>query len=267
MTLFAYSRTRKQTALARWHAEDPKLLLYRLVRDLTTVANYEAIDEAFHDEDTRKPLPDPPTPLPEVKTTDHFASHIADGQPRTVRGGEDLTFRYADREIFPLRQTKRGGPRPARRSLDLLLVSNDGLPIVGELKIRTDRATYFAFVQALMYAVELSSPAQRKRLAKYNEDAGFEWPSDGPYMDVYLVALEPPSTAVDNNRSRSFEATKRISEELVKHDGFRSVIRRIAYIEAAADDDQLVFHKRFAFSPGMRQLTRAHINGALAAHG
>jgi hypothetical protein len=248
-------KEQEQTALAELHAEDPERLLDRLRKDAETVAKYDPLDERFYDPKTRKDLPDPPTPFAELKKTEHFASHLADGNRREVAGAAELSFRYVDREIFPLRQTAPGGPRPARRSLDLLLASDDDLPIAGELKLRTDTPTYPAFIQALMYAIELNSENQRARLDEHHPGT-FKWPVDGPVIDVYLIAFEPPKGG--RFRPRSYEATKTISQKLVEDKRCSSVIRRIAYLEAGAEGDRLAFSTRFAFGPGTQTPRAAH---------
>ena len=237
----------EQTALAEWHARDPKLILHRIKKDLATVEGYDAVDEPFYGEGSPRTLPDPPTPLAEVVRTHHFASHLAGEKLHAVAGGDELAFRYVDREIFPLRQTKEGGPRPPERKLDLLLVGQDGLPIVAELKIREDRATYFAFIQSLMYAAELSSQSQRARLAKFYEDAGFRWPGADPFGDIYIIAFEPPAATEESNRGRSFDATRRLAESLVGRPQFAALIRRVVYLEASIGPGGFVFEPRFAF--------------------
>jgi hypothetical protein len=240
-------KEQEQTALAENHAEDPELLLHRLAHDVETVAEYDDLVEPFHDEGKRVGLVDPP-PLADLKSTDDFAAHLANEQLWPVAGGEELAFRFVDREIFPLRSTRKDGPRAARRSLDVLLASGDGLPIVGELKIRQDKPTYYAFIQALMYAAELSSPPQRDRLASLYREAEFRWPAGGPFLDLYVIAFEPPIRG--KYRQRSYEAVEKISEQMVGDPRCASVIRRIAYIEASAERDQLTFKQSFAFSAG-----------------
>lgn len=233
------------TALAEHHADDPTYLLYRLGEDAETVAKYPALDEAFYGKRTE--LPKPATPFAELKKTHHFVSHIADGERREVEGAPELSFRYVAHEVFPLRQTTPGGPRPSRRSLDLLLASDDGLPVACELKIRGDTPTYPALIQALMYAMELSSESQRARLDKHYAGK-FAWPAEGPVIDVYLLAFEPPDRG--RYRSRLHEATRTVSAKLVDDPRCNSVIRRIACIEAAVEGDQLAFRKGFAFGLG-----------------
>ena len=244
-------KEQEQTALAELHAKEPERLIARFAHSVDTVAGYQANTEAFHDRarttGLRETLDEPPVPLNDrVKTAD-VARHLANARERRVENAPELDFRFVDREIFALRTTKSDTDRPRRRIMDLLLVSRDGLPIVGELKIGTDKPTYFALVQALMYAAELSSPAQRERLMKHYPDADFAFPKGGPFLDVYLIGFDPPSKG--KYRERSFEATRSISSKLVKDTRVHSVIRRIAYIEAEAQDQGLSFVKRFAFEP------------------
>jgi hypothetical protein len=236
----------ERTALAEMHANDPTLLLHRFEHSVKKVAGYPPLDEHFHP--PRSARTDPPTSVAEITSTADFARHLSQGNEFEVGGDEELWFRFVDREIFPLRQTTRGGTRPTRRWLDLLLVSRDGLPIVAELKIREDKPTYDAFIQALMYAVELSSPAQLSRLKEQYEEAGFDWPTGGPVLDLYLIAFDPPVRGT--YRKRSFEATKRIVEKMLADERLSSVVRRIAYLEATIRGDGLAFKSRFCFGRG-----------------
>jgi hypothetical protein len=246
-------KEQEQTALAELHAEDPARLLRRFELSVATVAEYAPIThigdpltpEAFHD-GKRKALADPPVPVDEIRRTEHFASQLVNrGGAQCVEGAPELAFRYVDREIFALRSTA-ADQRAETRWLDLLLASADGLPIVAELKIDTDKPAYFALIQALMYAAELSSPSQRARLAAIYPEVQFTMPADGPFLDVYLIAFKPPSTGVF--RQRSFEATEQLSSKLVEDPRATSVIRRIAYIEAVPGDEGLFFVKRFLFA-------------------
>lgn len=245
-------KEQEQTVLAELHAEDPARLLRRFELSVATVAEYAPIThvedpslpEVFHD-DKREALADPPVPVGEIRKTEHFASQLVDRGELSVEGAPELAFRYVDREIFALRSTA-AGQRVATRWLDLLLASSDGLPIVAELKIGTDKPTYFALIQALMYATELSSPSQRARLTAVYPEVRFTTPADGPFLDVYLIAFKPPSTGAF--RQRSFEATEQLSAKLVKDRRVNSVIRRIACIEAIPGDESLSFVKRFAFA-------------------
>jgi hypothetical protein len=244
-------KEQEQTALAELHAADPARLVRRFEASVATVAAYPAIvdpaDPAsplpFHDRIDRK-LPDPQPDDP-IERTEHFASRLAKDGIQKVADAPELDFRYVDREIFPLRTTAKGAPRAATRRLDLLLASADGLPIAGELKIGSDKPTYFALIQALMYAAELSSAEQLNRLAKTYTLAEFAWPDGGPFLDVFVIALKPPTGG--RFRKKSFEASKQVSCKLVADPRINSVIRRIAYLEAIPGDRDLSFVSRFHF--------------------
>jgi hypothetical protein len=233
----------EETVLAEWHAENPRRLLERLEHSVKTVSGYPALKEPFHDPRPSREA----VGLGEIKSTADFAHQLAEGKPIPVSNEDNLSFRFVAREVFPLRQTEKEGARPERRWLDLLLISDDGYPIAGELKIRGDSLTYFAFVQALMYAAELSSASQLRRLAQHYDTAGFREATQGPVIDIYLIAFEPPTTG--DYREPSFKATKKIIEQMVQDERFTSVVRRTAYLEAAVADDRLLFERRFVFPP------------------
>jgi hypothetical protein len=234
------------TALAEAHAEDPKLLSYRFRKSVEAVESRAGIDEPFHDSNRK----DPGSPeCGDVKSTIAFASYLCDGHTCTVKGEEALAFRYIDREIFPGRTTADRARGP-RRSLDLLLANDhDRMPVLAELKIGGDKPAYFALIQVLMLAAEFQSPAQRARLLTHERGKDLSWAPEGPFADVYIIAVAPPKTG--RYRERSFNATKRISDRLMVDAGFARYIRRIAYLEASVENCAMVFEKRFAFGPGI----------------
>lgn len=236
-----------QTILAEGHAREPGPLVRRFLRSVKTSESHElpAHEDFYPNPDEREDPRDHKPPPDEIGSTIEFAAHVIDGE-HAVAGGDGLTFGYVDREIFPARAKSPGLPRMAPRTLDLLLIGTGGLPIVGELKIEADSLTYFAFVQALMHAAELVTTSQRKRLADRYPDAGFASPADGPFIDIYVIALRPPATG--RYRQRSFDATKELSKRLVTDPNFGRYIRRIAYLIAEPEQDALAFHAEFAFS-------------------
>ena len=232
-------KEQEQTALAELHAEDPQRLVGRFAHSVKTVAEYPAIEESFYGERSDTWM-ERATGV--IDSTAAFAAEIAARDVHEVAGAPpELGFRYVDREIFPLRTTKRGGPRPARRSIDLLLASQDNSPIVGELKIGTDKPTYYALIQALMYAAELSSTSQRHRLAQH-----YNLKAEGG-IDIYIIGYETPERGAF--RARSFEATKMIASKLIDEPAVRGVIRRIAYLKATqVAGNRLAFIPSFSFA-------------------
>ena len=235
----------EQTVLAEAHAADPTLILHRFNHSLK--AFNAPIDEPFYS--TKRS--DPAThlcPPDQINSTIKFAAHIADGATRPVVSNPALAFRYIDRELSPLRTT--GSQRAARRSLDLLLANdNDALPIYAELKIGSDRPSYFALVQLLALATDLLPPPQRQRLKQHPGGSRLRWPQTGPYADLYIITLNPPTRG--KYRTRSLAATRQISKKLIDNKQFSAQIRRIAYLEAVPKNDALTFHSTFAYGDGL----------------
>jgi hypothetical protein len=235
----------EQTVLAETHAADPKLLLRRFERSLR--AFRAPINEPFY-ATTRSDPAEHQSPVDEITTTIGFAAQISNGEPRPVDSIPKLAFRCVDRELSPLRTT--GSNRPARRSLDLMLANaDDGVPIFAELKIGTDKSTYFALVQLLALAADFLPPAQRQRLEQHTGTSQLRWPEAGPYADLYIITLNPP--AIGAYRARALAATQQIVEQLLDDGEFSNKIRRIAYLEAVPKDGALAFHARFAYGDGL----------------
>ncbi len=170
----------EQTALAEFHADDPKsLLAYRYKKSTEALERREPLDEQFYSSSRTDPA-SRLTPCDKIGSTIEFAAQICDGEPREVIGAESLSFRYVDRELFALRTT--GEHRAESRKLDLLLAnSGDGTPVLAELKIRDDKPAYFALVQLLMHAAEFLAEGQRTRLGAHAPaPGGITIAPDGP---------------------------------------------------------------------------------------
>ena len=231
----------EQTVLAEFHAEDPTLLIHRFAESVKEAELcIGQAKESFHEREALAPA----EVGAEIVSTIDFAGQLVNRDCLVADPHADLSFAYVDREIFPGRT--KGVARMRKRTADLLLVNvEDRLPIVGEVKIRSDRPTYFAFVQALMHAAELVSETQRRRLEREYNEARFAWPGDGPFIDVYLIAYEPPERG--EFRGRSTEATERMAEKMMASPKVTRWLRRVAYLEARARDDQLEFEAAFVF--------------------
>jgi len=236
-----YLKEQELTALAETHADDPSLLISRFLASVEAVEGRTPIDEPFHGKRSAVRADDGRG----LSRTIDFVTYLQAERFWNVSGQQELAFRYVDYEIFPARKTVKE-TRELRHSTDVLLANmHDGMPIVTELKIRGDKPAYFALVQILMLASEFQSAHQRKRLLKHYASASFNWAPAGPYVDVYILVFEPPK--VGKYRERSFNATKQISEQLMKDGRFAKIVRRIAYIEAAIENDDMAFKKLFAF--------------------
>lgn len=220
-------------ALSRLHARDPARLRGRWTHDIQTVADYDlSVDEPFRPKEPT-PLPDPPGPG-EIRSTPEFAAQLGPGDHHVV-GRPDLSFRLINREVSSV---------PGRvRWLDLLLVNitDAATPVLGELKIGTDKLPYFAFIQLLMHAVELSSVTQHARM---REHLGLPDAVDETRVDLYVVGCGKPNVTYHD---ASLKATCEIAEKLLigKKACLKDHVRRIAYIEARPQGNSLEFHPEF----------------------
>ena len=238
----------EQLALARLYAgEGTKRLVQRFQRSCELVAKYPMNLEPFHGRTARGEAETLglPKAVDEIERTEDIAAHLVGDELHRVANDATLNFGYLDREIFALRHTAADGWRAPARRIDLLLASEDGFPIVGELKIGSDKPTFFALIQALMYATELSSRLQRERLeGNYKRllEHGPLLAADGPFLDIYLIAFQPPERGLF--RDDAFAASAEICSKLIAEPAINSVIRRFAYLEVVPDHGGLTFESR-----------------------
>lgn len=239
-------KEQEQTALAEAHAEDATQLAARFQRSVETLATWDSDGQTFYPPGRKDPLSvEPPR---EIKSTFDFVARLV-RQDGTVKGADDLSFEYIDREIFPTR-TSLGTPetRQRRRSLDLLLANaHDRTPVFAELKIHGDRLPYFALVQALMLTSEFLAAPQRDRLSAHTHK--LLWPASPPYADIYVIAYEAPERG--KYRERSLRATERTCERLMSHGYVAQQVRRLVYLNASPGTESLEFECAFAFGQGV----------------
>ena len=100
---------------------------------------------------------------------------LAAAHPISVPNLAPYEFEYLHREVNPLRTTRGkfvdGTPatRSGKGGIDYvaLLDGRSPTPILGEIKFKSDKDAYYAFVQLLTYLSELSSKAQFTRANKF----------------------------------------------------------------------------------------------------
>ena len=153
--------------------------------------------------------------------------------------GPQVGFTTVDFEVSPLRTTNyailddgSSGERQGHGGMDLLLRSEDGTPMVAEIKGAGDSNLFLALVQALTYAVELTTPHQYRRLKRSYPEAFGSLDTEHPRSDVSLVYLgedDPPLK----------EATVRIARVLLEGDGgaVARTVRRIAFLRVRLDGE------------------------------
>ncbi len=114
--------------------------------------------------------------------------------------------------------------------IDILLANtHDRLPVVAEVKGATDRNLFLGLIQALTYAVELSTLQQRKRMGRAYPEK-FAWPPDGPVLDIYLLLVGTPTSRF---HPAFLDLVNLISSELLAPDmAVARIVRRIACLKA-----------------------------------
>jgi hypothetical protein len=145
---------------------------------------------------------------------------------------------YVERELDP-RTTRQGvleTGEPATSTgtggIDLLMAhANDGLPIVGEVKIFRDTNPFFGLVQALMYAVELCTPQQQQRL-RQSFPKRFGTLTGEPRADVYLLLKDCPKDDLHKQIQKDTEA---LIAGMYQRKSIASVIRRIVCLKVSVD--------------------------------
>jgi hypothetical protein len=217
--------TRAPSSLAR--------LFGRSVADFDTYEN----DESF---------------LPAVRTGNTVAGDDLAFARRIVKhaemrgldvGGRHLTF--VEYEVSPRRTTRAGyegdepgaptGKSSGAGGIDLLLAGADSV-VICEVKARTDVPLLVGLVQCLMYAAELTSAAQRRRLARHFPPLTFlgAVAEREPVIELLLLYER------DGNYSRESEALRQLVTGLLAGEALharmmRRHIRGVTLAHAGAD--------------------------------
>ncbi len=198
---------------------------------------YSNTTEPFHPKRPR--LPDAPIEC-EVESGHDFAVLLAD-RPRErwweVENAPELRFKFIDHEIPPLRTAQRrrfedGLPSTAGMVADLLLVQEDGTPIVGEVKVATveryDTDPVLALVQGLTLCAQLANPDQRERLVNIYPFAQFE-PTNCE-IDLYVISVKPEQSAPSTYQPQLYEAGRRLAAVLTEQPN--TCARQIVFLDA-----------------------------------
>ena len=254
MVLKDFSSAEFHAAMAREaeRAPVPRRLAERFRTSVDQFSVYCNVEESFYPDDR----PDVPQPadLQEIESTYaltglllHQCSRIGE-----VVNAPELSFTYVDREIIPARTTggavyADGRPAVTGKRLDWLLATRrDHHPIIAEVKVGNDMNPFYALVQMLMYAAELVTLNQARRLIRCYEAlqiAGLDGLGDNdlPSVDLYLVLCDYNQRSPV--RGELFEVTERLCECLMEEPAATSHIRRIACLDAHLDDQG---HLRFS---------------------
>jgi hypothetical protein len=113
---------------------------------------------------------------------------------------------------------------------DLLLVGDDGAPIVGEVKAATgtryDTDPMLALIQAVTLATQLATPAQRERLRATYATAAFTIKGE---LDVYVFLVKPALEAKATYQAALGSIALELARSLIPVPGVP--IARIEFIE------------------------------------
>ena len=128
---------------------------------------------------------------------------------------------------------KAAGRRPAPGyAIDLLLADRrHQTPIVAEIKCPKDTNPFFGLIQALTYAVELITPAQRARLQRYYPNH-FRERTAGPFVEIWLVLVDV-SYSDEDWQTTILSSTRQLAEALLTDESeIASLIRRVRCFRA-----------------------------------
>ena len=198
--------------LAKFYSENPKSLERLWSRSREAFLSYKNEDDWGRGE--TESLPIAPESVGAIKTTDEFTAFITEHDNRI---DDDQTgYTFVEREINP-RRTRRGvfsDKRPATKSgtggIDVLLKSHvTGFPAVGEVKVDTDKNAFFALIQAMTYAVELSTPNQLTRLRKHFGDNFRTLVVDEAKVEIVLLMV---NHVKDDSREPVLKLVKALNE-------------------------------------------------------
>lgn len=246
-------------ALAEDWCRNPRKLAVPFLLSVAQFSRYSNDREFFHDgaldpdapraergvpaSGACAPVPAPPPAA--IERTVHFASWLNTSESWPVDEAPELAFRYVDRELDCMRtgisvNLEDGTPSKKALLLDLLLANaSDDTPIVAELKLGKDQNPLYGLVQALAATAVLVTAAQRTLLRNvYGLDAALR--NGGPYVDIYVIFLEPPRTGT---WPRILECSLALAEGLLAQPEVSALVRRIEFLEAEHDVDGLTFER------------------------
>ncbi len=103
--------------------------------------------------------------------------------------------------------------------------------MVGEIKAKTDVSMFVALIQALAYAVELSSKSQRQRLERtYKELTDIKRP-----VEIYLIYEE------SNEAPVLLQEAQEITDAVMKEATCSAILGQIAFLSCRVQNCEPIF--------------------------
>ena len=147
-------------------------------------------------------------------------------------------FLYLDRELATARiegVRVAGDNRGGRGGIDFLLCrclnEQTAIPVVAEVKIGSDnyKTAFFALIQALTYAAELSSPNQQKRIGNhYLKELGTVVLQQQNQVELLLLFVQMPE---NEGLKKVLVLTEQLIGKLLKDRAFTTLVPRIVVAE------------------------------------
>lgn len=154
----------------------------------------------------------------------------------------EIELKFADYEIYPFRTTRSfledGLPATHAGSggMDLLLATSndDVLPVIGEIKAGTEIVgPTFALIQSLMYAAQILTPNQFKRLREHYPL--FErLNAEAPKAEL-VVFFDEEELPCNEDLQYAQRLAGQIGEQLKEH------LRRISFVSCRMENNSIAF--------------------------
>ena len=176
---------------------------------------YDNSNESFlgNNPEIRKQIPT----IPEIlKSTLDATTFFESVDIVPVDNNKHLDFIYVEREVSTIRTTKsifnsgKSGKSSGTGGLDFIgLNSNDRLPILGEVKIDSDKNAFYALIQLLTYLSEIITASQIKRINNYNLFGKDVECNENTKFYLYIILTE-----LKGEHERIFSETIKLAENL-----------------------------------------------------
>ena len=151
-------------------------------------------------------------PVGPTSRGDNRIVHLLTSGEITVTGGPpEYSFTYVGRQVPPFRQEGLGNPRSGAGGIDYTGRTKVN-PVLGEIKVRSDQNSFYAFVQLLTYLSEMATASQIVRANKHDE-FGIHLSTSQPF-DLHILLtdfndrgkkgklIEPTHLLADNFKSQ-----------------------------------------------------------------
>jgi hypothetical protein len=203
------------------NADKYKRLIYLYEESKEHFKKYENIDEPFlpHSISHRKPLP---VNVETVSNTQDVISVLQEKQKRNNKIQVDFPaydFIYLEREVPTCRATHAMTDEGVKGKsgsggIDFIGFNcNDRLPVLGEIKVRSDQNTFYALIQLLTYLSELSTHKQIDRINRHNLFRDIPNLTEEGSFYLYLVSV---NTNLGGIKNEILSNTQRLAIRLEK---------------------------------------------------